>query len=400
MNILQITLGFYPAQGWGGPVKIVYQNSKELVRRGHSVTIHCTNLMDKSKKIKPYSFERNYDGIRIVYFKTWNFSWWPGTLGPIWLPGYATYLKKEIKKYDVAHLNGYRSPLSFIAAKAAKKSGVPIITQPHGTLPVIINSKIFKKLYDMFAGKVELDGIHSLVALQESERQQAIKQKIPENRIVLIPNGINSEEIEQLPEKGYFRKRIGLDSKEKMILFLARINKKKGTDMLIEAFAKIEDKACKLIIAGPDDGQLSEVKRLIKKFELEERVVLTGLLSGSDVLGAFQDADLFVLPCRTDTFPVTIMEACLVGTPMVITDRCEIAKIVNGRIGEVVPFDSKKFSDAMKRLLKDKELYQEYRSNCVSVFNNFFSVRTVVDKLENIYKSAISEKLVDMTNVT
>jgi glycosyltransferase involved in cell wall biosynthesis len=170
--------------------------------------------------------------------------------------------------------------------------------------------------------------------------------------------------------------------------------------MLIEAFAKIEDKACKLIIAGPDDGQLSEVKRLIKKFELEERVVLTGLLSGSDVLGAFQDADLFVLPCRTDTFPVTIMEACLVGTPMVITDRCEIAKIVNGRIGEVVPFDSKKFSDAMKRLLKDKELYQEYRSNCVSVFNNFFSVRTVVDKLENIYKSAISEKLVDMTNVT
>jgi hypothetical protein len=53
MNILQVTLGFYPAQAWGGPVKIVHQNSRELVRRGHQVTIYCTNLLDKKNKIIP-----------------------------------------------------------------------------------------------------------------------------------------------------------------------------------------------------------------------------------------------------------------------------------------------------------------------------------------------------------
>jgi glycosyltransferase involved in cell wall biosynthesis len=215
----------------------------------------------------------------------------------------------------------------------------------------------------------------------------------------LIPNGIDPEERKQLPKKGNFRKSIGLNGNEKMILFLARINKIKGTDMLIEAFANMEDKITKLVIAGPDDGQLNEVKRLIKKFNLEKRVLLTGLLSGTDVLGAFQDADLFVLPCRSDTFPVTIMEACLTGTPMVITDCCEIAKIISGRIGEVVPFDSKRFSEAMERLLKDKQLYQEYRSNCAFVFDKYFSVRSVVDKLENVYKRAINENLVDVKNV-
>jgi glycosyltransferase involved in cell wall biosynthesis len=399
MKILQITLGFYPAQGWGGPVKIVYQNSKELIRRGHSVTIHCTNLMNKKEKVKPYTFEEVYHGIRIVYINTWNLSFWPGTLGPIWLPKYAKYITNEVKNFDVVHLNGYRSTLMYSAAKAARRSKVPIITQPHGTLPIIINSIILKRLYDLFAGKAELDGIHTLIALQESERQQAIEQKIPENRIVLIPNGIDPEERKQLPKKGNFRKSIGLNGNEKMILFLARINKKKGTDMLIEAFANMEDKITKLVIAGPDDGQLNEVKRLIKKFNLEKRVLLTGLLSGTDVLGAFQDADLFVLPCRSDTFPVTIMEACLTGTPMVITDCCEIAKIISGRIGEVVPFDSKRFSEAMERLLKDKQLYQEYRSNCAFVFDKYFSVRSVVDKLENVYKRAINENLVDVKNV-
>jgi glycosyltransferase involved in cell wall biosynthesis len=146
-----------------------------------------------------------------------------------------------------------------------------------------------------------------------------------------------------------------------------------------------------LAIVGPDDGQLAEVETLIHQYGLGDRVILPGLLSGPDVFAAFQDADLFVLPCRADTFPVTIMEACLVGTPMVVTDRCEIAHLVRGRVADVVPFDPDAFAGAIKGLLTNEERYRRYRENCQALVADTFSIKAVVDRLELVYERVISE---------
>jgi glycosyltransferase involved in cell wall biosynthesis len=392
MNILQVTLGFYPAQGWGGPVKVVHQNGRELVRRGHNVTVYCSNLVNKYEKIQPGTFEREMDGMRIVYFDTWNIKQWPGTLGPIWLPDLPAYIKREIRHFDVAHINGYRSPMILPIVTAARQAGVPIVTQPHGAMPIIVNSQTVKRLYDKVFGQMELEGISALIALQESERQQAQAHNIPAERIVILPNGIDPVDMEQAPPPGSFRRRLGLSPDAPVILFLGRINKKKGADMLVEAFAQMNNHAAQLVIAGPDDGQLTKVQELIQQHGLEGRVFLPGLVSGPDVLAAFRDADLFVLPCRADTFPVVIMEACLAGTPMVITDRCEIAHLVKDKVSEVVPFDAGLFAQAMDNLLADREKYSQYKANCAEMIADTFSIQAVVDQLETIYQRAIEEK--------
>ncbi|MBK8934855.1 MAG: glycosyltransferase [Chloroflexi bacterium] len=125
MKILHITLGFYPATAWGGPIKIVYQNSQELVRRGHEVTVYCTNLFDKHRVIAPGTFERYVDGLRVVYFHTWRLTRWPGTLGPIWLPDLKSYLARELPTFDLIHLNGYRSLMILPVVELAEKMGFP-----------------------------------------------------------------------------------------------------------------------------------------------------------------------------------------------------------------------------------------------------------------------------------
>lgn len=392
MNILQITLGFYPAQGWGGPVKVVHQNGRELVRRGHNVTVYCSNLVNKYEKIQPGTFEREMDGMRIVYFDSWNIKQWPGTLGPIWLPDLPACVNREIETFDVVHVNGYRSPMILPVARAARRAGIPIVTQPHGAMPVIVNSQTVKRLYDHIFGQAELKGISALIALQESERQQALAHRVPPERIVILPNGIDPTDMEQAPPPGCFRHRLGIAPQQPLILFLGRINKKKGADMLVEAFAQLPNRAAHLVIAGPDDGQLAEVQALIKKYGLEGRVSLPGLVTGPEVLAAFRDSDLFVLPCRADTFPVVIMEACLAGTPMVITDRCEIAHLVQDRAGEVVPFDAARFAQAMNSLLTDSEKYAQYKDNCARLISDTFSIHAVVDQLEGIYRRASEEK--------
>lgn len=392
MNILQVTLGFYPAQSWGGPVKVVHQNGRELVRRGHRVTVYCSNLVNKYQKIQPGTFEREMDGMRIVYFDAWNIKQWPGTLGPIWLPDLPAYVQREIHTFDIVHINGYRSPMILPILNAVRKAGIPIVTQPHGAMPIIVNSQMVKRLYDRVFGQAELKDISALIALQESERQQALAHRVPPERIVILPNGIDPADLEQVPPPGSFRRRLGMTSDLPLILFLGRINKKKGADMLVEAFAQMQNRAAHLVIAGPDDGQLAEVQALIQKFGLQNRVSLPGLVTGSEVLAAFRDSDLFVLPCRADTFPVVIMESCLAGTPMVITDRCEIAHLVKDRVSEVVPFDARLFAQAMDNLLADRQKYSQYKANCAQMIAQTFSIQAVVDQLESIYRHAIEEK--------
>ena len=109
-------------------------------------------------------------------------------------------------------------------------------------------------------------------------------------------------------------------------------------------------------------------------------------------LAALQDADLFVLPCRADTFPFVIVEACLAGTPMVITDRCEMAHLVRGRVADVVPFEAEAFADAMGALLTDRERRERYRANSEGLLTDAFSVEAVVDRLEAVYARIIAEQ--------
>lgn len=393
MNILQVTLGFLPATAWGGPVKIVHNNAKELIRRGHRVTVYCTNLFDKKRKIKPHTFEELVDGIRVVYFDTWRIPQWRGTLGPIWLPGLKTRLKQELSSFDVVHLNGYRSLMNLQVVNALRDSDIPLVIQPHGAMPVIVNSFLVKRVYDRLLGKRELERAQAFIALQENERQQIMSHGVPSERIEVIANGLDPRNYKLDIPSGIFRKRHDIPNDKKLILFLGRINRKKGVDMLVEAFAQLKDVDAVLAIVGPDDGQLSEVQALIARHDLKERVLLTGLLTGGDVLEAYRDADLFVLPCRMDTFPTTIMEACLMGVPMVITESCEIAHLVKDRVAEVTPFDANLFALAMKRVLSDDALYRKYKINCNEMMQDTFSIKATADHLEDLYERLVSGKL-------
>jgi len=392
MKILQFTLGFQPAFAWGGPVKIVHLNSRELVRRGHQVTVYCTNLLDKKNKIQPKTFEDEFDGIRVVYFNTFNLSNWPGTLGPAWSPDLISYLRKEITCFDLVHINGYRNLLDLPVAHYARRNRLPFVIQSHGVMQVIINSILIKRIYDYLLGSLELRGLSALIAGQQAEKQQAINAGIPEDKIIIIPNGIETSETIEYTKIGVFRNRFGIPVDKPLILFLGRINPKKGTDMLIEAFHKLNDPNAHLAIVGPDDGQLNQVKQLIKNYHLENRVRITGLLNGDEVIEAYIDSDIFVLPCRTDTFPLAIVEACKYHKPMVITDQCEIAELVKDRVAEVVPFDADLFAEGIRRLLNDRRLYNFYQDNCQIVLEDTFSLEASIDKLEALYYRVVEER--------
>jgi glycosyltransferase involved in cell wall biosynthesis len=380
-----VTLGFYPAAAWGGPVKIVHQISKELVKRGHEVTVCCTNLLDKRSKIQPGTFSSYIDGIHVIYFKTVNLSWWPGTLGPVWSFDLTNWSKTEVPRYDVIHLHGSRNLINIPISRTARKANIPIVLQPHGDLQIIVNSYMIKRLYDQVLGDQEIKGISALIALQETEQQDALNRGIPANAIEIIHNGLENLNEDDSPERGSFRSAYHIPLDKPLLLFLGRINRKKGVDMLVEAFSRMQAFDAHLAIVGPDDGQMEQVKRLILQYQLGDRVTVPGLLTGKNVISAYLDADLFVLPCRNDTFPTTVLEACQAQLPMVVTEGCECAYLIDKRVGDVVPFDAVLFANAMQKLLSDRPRYQQYKANCINLYNESFSLQATVDKLEALY---------------
>lgn len=392
MRILYVTLGFYPALSWGGPVKVVYQNCMELIRRGHEVTVYCTNLLNKKEKMSSRTFEKDIEGIHVVYFNTWNIPAWPGTLGPFWLPDLATYLKKHIQDFDIVHLMGYRSPIIPLIVSRARKAGIPIITQPQGALPVMVSSFFLKRLYDKLLGKKELEGISALIALQEAEQQHAILHGVPSEKIEVIPNGIDVSTYSCEVNSQMFRQTYGLSSERPLILFVGRVNKIKGVDMLLQAFAQLRDLDAQLAIVGPDDGQINEVRNLIKELDLEGSVCITGLISDEMKQAAYRESDLYVLPSRSDAYPTTVMEACLAEKPMVVTDGCQMADLIKDRIADVEPFDADAFASGMRKLIIDRDLYAQYQSNCRSMMSNTFSIAAVIDRMLVVYQRISSEK--------
>ena len=383
MKILQVIPAFYPAHAYGGTVEVAYHISKELVRRGHEVTVYTSDSLDKYHRQKSRISE--VDGIKVYYFKTpsnrlaWN--------RLVFTPGMRLQLSKEIKNFDTIHLHGFRNFQNIPAHHYAKKYSIPYVLQAHGSLPRIIKKQRLKKLYDWVWGNKILKDASKVVALTRTEAEQYKKMGVDEDKIEIVPNGIDLSKFENLPEKGEIRRKYLIEDDEKVILYLGRIHKIKGIDLFVKAFADLaaELDNVKLVIIGPDDGFLSMLKAQIEDLKMDDKILFTGPLYERDKLEAYVDADVYVLPSVYETFPVTVLEACACGTPVIITDRCGIADIVD-KVGCVVEYDKDQLRDAMFKILSDEELRRKLGVEGGRLVREEFGWDKIVRRLESIYE--------------
>jgi len=383
MKILQVIPAFYPAHAYGGTVEVAYHISKELVRRGHEVTVYTSDSLDKYHRQKSRISE--VDGIKVYYFKTpsnrlaWN--------RLVFTPGMRLQLSKEIKNFDTIHLHGFRNFQNIPAHHYAKKYSIPYVLQAHGSLPRIIKKQRLKKLYDWVWGNKILKDASKVVALTRTEAEQYKKMGVDEDKIEIVPNGIDLSKFENLPEKGEIRRKYLIEDDEKVILYLGRIHKIKGIDLFVKAFADLaaELDNVKLVIIGPDDGFLSMLKAQIEDLKMDDKILFTGPLYERDKLEAYVDADVYVLPSVYETFPVTVLEACACGTPVIITDRCGIADIVD-KVGCVVEYDKDQLRDAMFKIWSEEELRRKLGVEGGRLVREEFGWDKIVRRLESIYE--------------
>jgi glycosyltransferase involved in cell wall biosynthesis len=302
-------------------------------------------------------------------------------------------LKKEIKNFDIIHVHDFRTYQNVLIHRYAKRYDVPYILQAHGDAPILAEKQTLKRLYDGVWGNNILKDASKTLALNQTEVDNYRKCGVRSSGIEIVPNGIDLSEYDNLSEKGIFRKKYGINNDEKIVLYLGRLHKIKGLDLLVDAFSDLVKRKdnIKLVIVGPNDGYLSILKRQIDDLALNDKVLLTGPLYGNEKLSAYVDADVYVLPSVYDAFPNTVLEAWACGTPVIVTDRCGIANLVDDKVGCVVEFDKNQLRDAMFKILSDKELRMRFGGNGRKLVEERFDWSKIVNRVDKVYSASKNE---------
>lgn len=384
MKILQVTPFFKPLWESGGVARVAYDISHTLHENGHDVTVYTTN-----RSINPSDLPTNrltdVDGMHVYYFENLR-KYCPMEAAPV-LPYYMPAVaRKEMNQFDLVHIHDHRTMLTVIASHYARKCGVPYVLQAHGALPQDTGATRMKRFFDRFWSKEVILGAAGVIALNETEAEGYRTLGVDEEKIVIFPNGIDLAEHPELPARGRFRRAWGIDDAAKVVLYLGRLDPTKGIDLLIRAFAEVtrEYDDAVLMLVGGDMGHNDEFKQQVRSLNLDDRVIFTGFVSKEDKMAAYTDADVFVTPSFTG-FPMTFLEACLCGTPIVTTGQGDLLGWVDNTVGFNTEYTPEALAGAIGRLLADDTLRARFGEEGKELVRTRYNWQAIVRDIEAFY---------------
>jgi glycosyltransferase involved in cell wall biosynthesis len=384
MKILQVISSFPPAYSYGGALRVAYNLSKNLVANGHQVTVYTTDVLDKNQRNPAGNNPCYLDGIEIFRFRNVSNRLASG-YHISFAPGIVPALDRNGGHFDIIHCHEYRSFEAVAMHHSAKKNHVPYILQSHGTLQPSHQKQHLKEVYDLFWGDRILADAARCFALTETESDQFNKRGVPEARIQIMPNGIDIAQ-HRNSVRGIFKNLYHIPPDSRVILYLGRLHKSKGIELLVEAFADIgrTNPKVKLVIIGPDDGFKETLIRFINHLGVQKDILLIDYIAEDEKLLALHDADIFVTP-RFSGFPITFLEACASGTPIITTTDGDDLGWIDDQVGYVVGYDKDQLREKIHTLLNDEDLKKRFGEKGRQLVRDRFNWDIITREVERNY---------------
>ena len=217
------------------------------------------------------------------------------------------YIKNNI---DIIHIHGVWMYPQYIAAKFAIQHQIPFLLTPHGMYePFLWNkSKLKKKIYFNLLSKPVFSKADAIHAITFDEKNN-LKKLFKNSNIIEIPNLIDQNNFKEITP----------NLNEKYILFLGRLDPKKGIDLLIKSFSKINNTGWKLKIAGGFTPYKKELEKLVEEYNLADKVEFLGLVTGEIKNQLYANAFVFVAPSHSEVVGMVNLEAAIFKTPVITT---------------------------------------------------------------------------------
>jgi len=245
---------------------------------------------------------------------------------------------------------------------------------------------------------VELPILRDAAAIHytsEAEKLEAsrISNTIASQQSVVIPLPI--EIAKGNPED--FRQRFPQVTGRRVILFLSRIDEKKGIELLLDAFADVRRQLSDAVLVVAGNGAphyLEKLSQRAKELGVSDAVVWTGHLDGAIKWGAFAAADLFVLPSYSENFGVAAAEALSSGLPTIVTEPVAISEDIRKYdAGLVVKNDSAALATTIRSILGQSDLASRLATNGQRLATERYDIDAVGRQLRELYDSILKSKI-------
>ena len=387
MRILHVVPGISPK--YGGPLYIPGL-LRGLIRHGVDATLATTDNDPDGRLEVPLNVPVVRDGVPHVFHHVLPLG---GRFG--FAPSLVTTLRRTIASYDLVHVHWLYNFACVAAARAAVTAQVPFVVQPHASLDPHMRRKnrLLKDSYLATIGRPLLTRASAMVFTAEDER--ALASYGPRRAEWVIPNGLDLSAYERLPAPGTFRAAFpAVDGP--FVLFLGRLSRQKGLDLLLPAFQRVARArpGLTLVLAGPDhEGYERHVRALAQELGVADRVLFSGMLTGDLKLSAFVDADLFVLPSYAENFGGAIIEALACGLPVVISDQVNIHReLSSAGAATVVKCSTDSVAAGLESVLSDAGSRNRIAALGPSLVRARYGWDAIIPTLIARYREAIASK--------
>ena len=375
MKILNVIDLMNPFTG-GGATTRTYLMSKFLVERGVEIEALTTNwdldinYVIELSRVKWHSI----NAVHIRY------------LLPL---GAENWLEKNIRNYDLIHINKNWSVLSTWAALIAYKHNIPYVFSGMGLVSMSNRSRLLKFFYSKYLSKPIMQRARYCIAVTNEEKYALITAGVSENKIIVIPNGIVLDDLSEVDNSG-FRHEFNLDER-KIILFIGRMDAVKGVHLLIESFASNRSslKEWQMVLIGTNTPYRNQMQKLVKDNNLGDSIYFLDPVFGKTKSKAYHASEIVAIPSIKDAMTIIAPEASCCAKPVLITNTSDfpILAEMGGSI-EVSP-TVPAISEGLLKLVNNPSLRKTMGEKGREFVTKKYSWDKIADDYLNVFQSSL-----------
>ncbi len=383
LRILHVIPSLGPQRG--GPSVVARSLAEGLAQAGMTVDVATTDDNGTGRLQVPLGQPVAEGSVSYWYFprqtRFYTGSW------PL-----ARWLARQVGSYDLVHIHALFSFASLAASTVAARRGVPYIVRPLGVLNrygMARRRPLFKRLSFALIERHILANAATVHYTSAQERQEASDLGVP-HRAVVIPLPVDLDLAALNNAVGGLQASYPQLIGRTVALFLARLDPKKGLDLLLPAFAEARraDSRLALVIAGSGDNAfVADLKATATRLGIKPHVVWTGFVEGQAKLEALASADFFVLPSYSENFGIAAVEAMAAGLPALISDQVGIHyEVTAAGAGLVVPCETEPLAQAILQLGSDPGLRQAMGRSAHELARGHYSPQAVIGQISDLYQ--------------